>query len=172
MDRFELPEPKSMEAAAWKAIAAHRCRLEEAVGRDDRQLIVGTAKELVESIARVVLEATGESLGETAEFPKVVDTAQKQLGMRPVDLAGQPEVRAIAQSASSMIKKRRRGSQRHGNRTRQSCFARSWNLRADGLSSCGCRAALVEVGATRPGPRSGIRARSTYRDTPRPGNKK
>ncbi len=93
-----------MDLAAWRAIDLHRGRLEAAVHRDDRPLAVGSAKELVESIARVVLESTGENLGEAADFPKVVDTAQNQLGMRPADLAGQPEVRAVAQSASKMIK--------------------------------------------------------------------
>ena len=52
-----------------------------------------------------MLEATGATLGDEAKFAATVDAAQKQLGMRPVDLGNDPAVRAIAQSAATMVKR-------------------------------------------------------------------
>lgn len=84
-------------------VVAHRDRLVRALEATDRPAAVGASKELVECIARVVLEATGATLGDEARFPAVVDAAQKQLGMRPVDLGNDQAVRAIAQSAATMV---------------------------------------------------------------------
>lgn len=86
-------------------VIAHRDRLVRALEATDRPAAVGASKELVECIARVVLEATGATLGDEAKFPAVVDAAQKQLGMRPVDLGNDQAVRAIAQSAATMVKR-------------------------------------------------------------------
>jgi hypothetical protein len=74
-----LPRPAYLEAEAWAAIDANADRLRAAVAADDRPLAVGCCKELVESIARVILDARGEAAGDSEEFTKVVSAAHRQI---------------------------------------------------------------------------------------------
>lgn len=104
VDRLDLNRPTHLDDESWTAVATYRDRLSHALTVDDRQATVGAAKELVECIARVVLQVTGATLGDEAKFNATVDAAQRQLGLRPVDLGNTPALRSIAQSALTMVK--------------------------------------------------------------------
>lgn len=104
-DLDELVKPAHLDEDTWVVIQVHRDRIARAIDAGDRPAVVGASKDLVECIARVVLEVTGATMGDEAKFGATVDAAQKQLGVRPVDLGNDPAVRAIAQSAATMVKR-------------------------------------------------------------------
>ncbi|MFZ0168073.1 MAG: abortive infection family protein [Candidatus Dormiibacterota bacterium] len=68
-------------------------------------MTVGAAKELVESVAKVVLELRGASFGSSIPFQDLVGQAHAALRRQPgIGLAGDPPVRDIAQAASTIAK--------------------------------------------------------------------
>lgn len=102
--QVQISRPAHLDDESWDAVTTYCERLDKALVADDRQAVVGAAKELVECIARVVLKVTGATLGDEAKFGATVDAAQRQLGLRPVDLGNSPALRSIAQSALTMVK--------------------------------------------------------------------
>lgn len=81
----------------WRAIDEAQQRLFRAVDANDKPLIVGCCKELVESIAKTAISMRGEVL-DTTDYPKLVSTAHQLLGRQPgPDLGDEPELRNIAQ---------------------------------------------------------------------------
>ncbi|UED88169.1 abortive infection family protein [Streptomyces profundus] len=72
-----LPQPERLAAPQLQAIGDSYARLARAVATDDRPLIVGSAKELVECVARVILEAQGHATSDNAEHTKVVGLAHQ-----------------------------------------------------------------------------------------------
>ncbi len=60
-------------------------RIEGAIEKDPEQAI-GTAKELVETVAKTILLDHGEVVPEDADFPKLVRAALKQLRLVPDDI--------------------------------------------------------------------------------------
>lgn len=93
-----LPRPEGLDHRAWEAIWAHRERLNTALTGRDRSLIVGCAKELVESIARVVVEARGDTAPANINFEALIGRAHIALERQPgPDLSSNPNLRAIAQ---------------------------------------------------------------------------
>jgi hypothetical protein len=105
VDRYSLRRPEHLDEATWAAIESYRQRVETAAASGDRPAAVGPAKEFVECLARSVLLVLGTTLGDDAKFPKVVDTAQATLGMRPGQPGIKSGVRVIAQSANTMVQK-------------------------------------------------------------------
>jgi hypothetical protein len=75
----ELPRPDALDTAAWGAVQDPFARLKAAVGTGDRPLIVGSAKELVEATARVVLEARGRPAGSAEDYEKVLAEAHRAI---------------------------------------------------------------------------------------------
>jgi hypothetical protein len=51
----ELRKPEALNADLWAAITDSLARLKSAVASADRSLTIGTAKDLVEAVAREVL---------------------------------------------------------------------------------------------------------------------
>ncbi|MFZ3474238.1 hypothetical protein ACODT3_04930 [Streptomyces sp. 4.24] len=72
-----LPRPQWLREENWLAISHFHERLISAVERDDRPGIVGSAKELVESVARVVLTAHGRTVSDGDDYLKVLGAAHK-----------------------------------------------------------------------------------------------
>ncbi|MEP7223758.1 MAG: abortive infection family protein [Actinomycetota bacterium] len=76
-------------------------RLRRAV--DDPALLLGTAKDLLEAVAKTVLEELGVSAGGSADFGQLWYSARELLGLLPqqvdVDAPGGPQMRAILQSS-------------------------------------------------------------------------
>ena len=105
MTFYELNVPNGLDHNYVDAISAHAERLDAAKGRADLSDVIGCAKELVESVARVVLEARGRVVGDRADFSKIIAEAHKAVERQPGEgLAGSDEtVRKMAQSAKSLV---------------------------------------------------------------------
>lgn len=104
-DDLALERPLGIDGQAWTAILAHRDRLAEAVGGADRSLILGRAKELAESVARVVITERGEVAPASTDFPALVDSAHAVLKRQPgAHLSNDAELRNLVQSAMKIVK--------------------------------------------------------------------
>lgn len=75
--------PEGLGPDRWGAIEATAQRLSQALSSDDRSLAIGTAKELVESTARVVLEARGQTTPSEADYAGAVNRAHAALDRQP-----------------------------------------------------------------------------------------
>jgi len=103
MDLFDLRRPDHIEDPAWAAVELARSRLRGAWEGNDLPEVLGKAKELVETVARVVVGATGETAGDAADFTATVKRAQKSLARQPgVDLSRDQNLRAISQAAQTL----------------------------------------------------------------------
>lgn len=104
-DDLTIDRPLGIDGQAWTAIVGHRDRLAEAVGGTDGSLILGRAKELAESVARVVITERGEVAPAATDFPALVDSAHAVLKRQPgAHLSGDPELRNLVQSAMKIVK--------------------------------------------------------------------
>ena len=104
-DDLALVRPLGIDAQAWNAIAGHRDRLDEARRGADRSLLLGRAKELAESVARVVITERGQVAPAATDFPSLVDSAQAVLKRQPgTDLSNDPELRDLVQGAMKIVK--------------------------------------------------------------------
>jgi hypothetical protein len=100
---FELLRPDHVQEEPWAAIQRHRLRLEVAWRSSDRPAVVGAAKELIECVARAVLVATEQTIGDRADYAERVNAAHKALARQAgQDVSQSPEIRSIAQSARTI----------------------------------------------------------------------
>jgi hypothetical protein len=100
---LRLARPTGLEEGAWGAIEGHAIRLADALARDDRPHAVGAAKELVEAVAKVVLDARGQTAGAGDSYQAVVNAAHRALERQPgIGLANDPSIRNIAGAAKTM----------------------------------------------------------------------
>jgi Abortive infection C-terminus len=103
LSRLELERPEGLEDRAWESIEDCLNRLQRAFRDGDRLLIVGSAKELVEATARVVLDARGQPAASGEDFQEAVNQAHVALKRQPgPELAIDPAVRAIAQGSKTI----------------------------------------------------------------------
>lgn len=72
------------------AIREQLDRVQRAIA-DDPALAVGSAKELIESTAKVVLTERGLPVNEKADLPELVRQAQQALGLHPSSAAPGPD---------------------------------------------------------------------------------
>lgn len=87
----------------WQAVEDAYDRLAAAVAADDRPLIVGSAKELVECVARVTLVAYGRVVPDGDEYTKVLASAHKVIEhVIGPDIPGNHPVRQIPEFAKKM----------------------------------------------------------------------
>ncbi|MCG7308499.1 abortive infection family protein [Brachybacterium sp. ACRRE] len=87
-----LPDPQSIQD--------HLRRLGDSVDTDPR-LAVSTAKALIESTAKCVLTARGQTYTRAAKVPALVNAAQESLGLAPKSVSD--EDRALRQALQSLI---------------------------------------------------------------------
>jgi len=100
---FRLERPDGLSDEHWNAISAYSERLGRAVASNDLPLCIGTAKELVEAVAKVVLEARGKAVTNKADFTDVLTQAHVQLDRQPgAGLSTEPPVRDIAQGVKKI----------------------------------------------------------------------
>lgn len=100
---FRVERPDGLDDAAWVAIDLTLTRLNAAIAASDLQLVVGCAKELTESVAKVVLVARGNTVASSAAFPEVLNSAHAALDRQPGrGLASDAQIRNIAQGAKSV----------------------------------------------------------------------
>lgn len=103
MDDLDLQRPEGVDAMAWWAITQHRDRLVSARTAEDRPLIIGSVKELVEAVAKVIVEGRGEPVDSKADFGALIGRAHAVLDRQPGrGLAAEPPLRDLAQGARSI----------------------------------------------------------------------
>lgn len=103
---LEFQRPDGLDDPSWAAIEAHRQRLQRAERDHDLALIVGTAKELVEAVAKVTLDVRGETVGSSADFSEVINRAHAALDRQPGHgLASDAPTRDVAQAGKTMALK-------------------------------------------------------------------
>lgn len=78
----ELQDPAAIQEQLW--------RIQRAIV-DDPALAVGSAKELIESTAKVVLNERGRPVDDKADLPALVKDAQLALGLHPTSKAPGPD---------------------------------------------------------------------------------
>lgn len=104
-DDLALVHPLGIDAHAWTAVAGHRDRLDEARRGGDRSLVLGRAKELAESVARVVITERGQVAPAATGFPSLIDSAHEVLKRQPgTDLSNDRELRDLVQGAMKIVK--------------------------------------------------------------------
>lgn len=101
--QLTLERPSGIKDEAWLVIEAQQRRLAMALGAGDHPLCVGTAKELVETIAKTVMSTRGQATGALMEFDKCVIHAHKALERLPdPHLNNDQKVRQLVQSAKGI----------------------------------------------------------------------
>lgn len=105
----EFARPYGVSEEHWAAIALHADRLSGAMGGPDRSLVVGSAKELVESVAKVVL-ATRHDFEGRLDFP--------QLMKRTTDALTTDTTREATMKGDRWPSRHDRRSKRHAQRRR------------------------------------------------------
>ena len=105
MTFYEIDVPSELDDEYGAAISAHAERLDAARDSEDLSGVVGCAKELAESIARVVLDVRGQVLSDSSDYTSIITAAHKAVGRQPGEgLAGSDEsVRKMAQSAKGLV---------------------------------------------------------------------
>src|SRR5262249_27785968 len=89
-----LTRPGALEEPQWSVVVAHVQRMHRARGHHDWAQAVGTAKELCESVAKLVLDARGESFSSNVKFDALLSAAHRTLDRQPGEgLALDPPVR-------------------------------------------------------------------------------
>ena len=100
LDQFILTQPSGLDQVSWLAISSHAERLRTALRSQDHSLALGCAKELVESVARVVLVARGHAAANKPDYLDVLKPAHAELEYQPgPGLAQDAPVRGIAANA-------------------------------------------------------------------------
>lgn len=103
MDLFDLRRPDHIDDPAWEAIESARNRLKAAWSIEDHSEVIGKAKDLVETIAKVVVAASDGTVNDKTEVIAIVKLAMKGLGRQPgSDLSQDQELRAMAQAAQTI----------------------------------------------------------------------
>lgn len=100
----ELAKPDHLDPATWVAIEQHRARFAAAYSSTDKSWALGSAKELVESVARAVCDAKGVVVASGDDFNTAVNSAHVALARQPgPDVSMTPEILSIAGQAKKMI---------------------------------------------------------------------
>lgn len=100
----ELTKPDHLDPATWAAIEQHRARFAAAYSSTAKSWALGSAKELVESVARVVCDAKGLVVPGGGDFNTAVNSAHVTLARQPGrDVSMTPEILSIAGQAKKMI---------------------------------------------------------------------
>jgi hypothetical protein len=97
---FDLARPDGFEEDTWGVIAAHADRLERARQAGDLELMIGTAKDLVETIAKATVTVAGEVVASNAKLPRLLSDAHEAFGR---GAAAAAPLRDVAQGAKSAI---------------------------------------------------------------------
>lgn len=99
----QVTKPPSLGEEAWAAVTDNVNRLNRALASNDRPQCVGSCKEFVESVARVVLEARGEPASDGDEFDKVLSRAHELIQYQTGDdLVPDDHVRKAASQAKKL----------------------------------------------------------------------
>jgi hypothetical protein len=101
---YNIKRPDHLEDDAWDAVQVHLTRFDNARNFGDAGWLIGMAKDLVECVARVVLDAKGIVLPAVADFDEAVNKAHVALERQPgLDVSMSSDIRAIASSAKKIV---------------------------------------------------------------------
>jgi Abortive infection C-terminus len=101
---WSIPRPPELNREAWKAISDAADRLRDAMQRDDIPAVIGSAKELCETVARVILAQRGPSVGSNVSYDELITMAHRAIERQPGEgVAGDEDVRKIARSAKTIM---------------------------------------------------------------------
>jgi hypothetical protein len=76
--------------------------VQRAADADDVEAIVGASKELIETVAKAVVDAAGGSYGSDIDLPKLASQALEALKLNPAALQGRPPLQRLSQSLISL----------------------------------------------------------------------
>jgi hypothetical protein len=101
----ELTRPRGIDDQSWRAISHHKERLDRAWQLpEDPSAAVGSAKELCECVARVVLTERAVPFSRSDDMPKLVKAAHRTLDRLPGrGQAAQVAVRNFSQAALTIV---------------------------------------------------------------------
>ncbi len=88
--------------SARAAIEAAQDRVQRAVDADDVEGIVGASKELIETVAKAVIDGLGGSYGSEVDLPKLAWQTLDALKLHPATLQGRAPLRQLSQSLISV----------------------------------------------------------------------
>ena len=112
--RTAVRDPSLAALKDPSAIREQLDRIQRAIA-DDPALAVGSAKELIESTAKVVLAERGKAVSEKADLPELVRQAQQALALHPSSAAPGPDgtdaVKRILGGVSTIAAGPRRATQ-------------------------------------------------------------
>lgn len=101
---WSIPRPLELNREAWKAISDAADRLTGAIQRDDIPAVIGSAKEMCETIARVILAQRGPSVGSNVSYGDLITMAHRAIERQPGEgVAADEDVRKIAQCAKTIV---------------------------------------------------------------------
>ncbi|HZN74765.1 MAG TPA: abortive infection family protein [Micromonosporaceae bacterium] len=109
-----ITRPPGLDETSWDAIEERHRRLERAMADGDWSLVVGAAKELVETVAGVVLHSNGEVISSAETMPMLLARTHAVLERDPRHLAADPAARTIIQSVKAMVTQLAELRNRHG----------------------------------------------------------
>lgn len=149
MDLFDVTRPEHLGDDGWAAVESALNRLRLAQQLQDLPEVVGKAKELVETVANVVVAAADGTLTDNANFVPTVKAAQAALKRQPgVGLS--QDGRAAGDYASDTDYGNEPGAAAQQLRDRSRLGARAGCVGGDGNSHARGRTGLVSVGAAAP----------------------
>jgi hypothetical protein len=101
---MKVARPQHIRAEEWDAVTMQYDRLDRAFTARDFSQAIGTAKELCETVAKIVLQHAGAApLGSNADFPEVINTAHSAAGRQPAAGMADDELRNMAMSAKKLV---------------------------------------------------------------------
>jgi Abortive infection C-terminus len=139
---MDLRRPVGLDDDEWTPIASYVARLVRAEREHDLPLVVGTAKELIETVGKVVVEVRGETIGSSADMNELLTRAHRALARQPGEgIATEPPMRNIAQALKTLAlnvnELRNRVGTGHGRTTMDALDEHADTAKAAALLWCG-----------------------------------
>ena len=99
---IEISHLEDLPPSARAAIEAAQDRVQRAVRADDVEGIIGASKELIETVAKAVIDVLGGSYGSEVDLPKLAGQTLEALKVHPTTLQGRGPLRQLSQSLISV----------------------------------------------------------------------
>jgi hypothetical protein len=100
---FDEVDLEALQPSARVAIEDALGRVERAATADDVEGIVGGSKELVETVAKAVINALGDTYGSNIDMPKLAHQTVAALELHPAGLQDRASLRKLSQALISMV---------------------------------------------------------------------
>lgn len=101
---FDIERPQCLDDEQWRSVEDHLQRIGRAQAAGDLRLLVGSAKELCETVAKLVWTFTGQQFTSSTDMPDLTKRAQRAVDRVPGEgTATEGAARDIAQSARTLV---------------------------------------------------------------------